>query len=173
MQERNTVITFKGGAMTLVGPELKVGDKAPDFTLIANDLSPVTLASTAGKTRILVTVPSLDTPVCDMEARRFNQEASKMANTQVLIVSMDLPFAQKRYCGANGIDSVMTVSDYRGAEFSQAYGLLIKELHLTTRAVMVLDAQNVIQYMEIVKEVTEEPNYEAALKAAGAQLASV
>jgi thioredoxin-dependent peroxiredoxin len=173
MQERANVITFKGGTMTLVGPELAVGSQAPAFTLVANDLSEVTLASTAGKTRILVTVPSLDTPVCDMEARRFNQEASKMPNVQVLVVSMDLPFAQKRWCGANNIDSVQTVSDYRGATFSQAYGLLIKELHLTSRAVIVIDANNVIQYVDIVKEVTEEPNYDAALKAAGAQMAAV
>jgi thioredoxin-dependent peroxiredoxin len=173
MQERNNVITFKGGAMTLVGPELKVGDKAPDFKLVANDLSEVTLASTAGKTRILVTVPSLDTPVCDMEARRFNQEASKLANVQVMIISMDLPFAQKRYCGANGVDAVQTLSDYRGAAFSQAYGLLIKELYLCARAVMVIDANNTIQYVDIVKEVTEEPNYDAALQAAGAQMATV
>jgi thioredoxin-dependent peroxiredoxin len=172
-QERNNVITFKGAAFTLVGPELKVGQTAPDFKLIANDLSEVSLASTAGKTRILVTVPSLDTPVCDMEGRRFNEEAAKLSNVSVMVVSMDLPFAQKRWCGANGIETVQTVSDYRGAQFSEAFGLLIKELHLTTRAVMVIDPQNKITYLEIVPEVTSEPNYEAALKAASATLAAV
>jgi thioredoxin-dependent peroxiredoxin len=173
MQERAAAVTFKGGPMTLVGPELAVGQPAPAFTLIANDLSEVTLDNTKGKTRILVTVPSLDTPVCDLEAQRFNQEAAKLPNVQILVASLDLPFAQKRWCGANNAEAVKTVSDYRGATFSQAYGLLIKELHLAARAVIVIDANNVIQYVEVVKEVTEEPNYEAALKAAGAQLASV
>jgi thiol peroxidase len=167
-QERTGIITFKGGPLTLLGPDLKVGDKAPDFKLIANDLSEVTLASSAGKTRILVTVPSIDTPVCDTEGRKFNQEASRLDNVDVMVISMDLPFAQSRWCGAADIKNVKTLSDYRGAQFGQAYGVLIKELHLTARAVFVVDANNTIVYKEIVSEVTQEPNYNAALEAAGA-----
>jgi thiol peroxidase len=168
-QERQGVITFKGNPLTLIGPEINVGDQAPDFTVLANDLSPVTLESTKGKTRLIVTVPSLDTPVCDTEVRRFNQEASQLSNTEVLVISMDLPFAQTRWCGAAGISNVKTLSDHRDASFSKNFGVLIKELKLTARAIFVLDANNKVVYKEIVSEVTQEPNYEAALKAASAQ----
>jgi len=169
LQERNNVMTFKGNPMTLVGPELKIGQPAPDFTVLANDLSPVNLNNTKGKTRVLVAVPSLDTPVCDTEVRRFNQEAAKLSNTEVWAISMDLPFAQKRWCGAAGIDTVKTLSDHKEAAFAQAYGILIKELRLTARAVFVVDANNTLVYQEIVSEMTAEPNYEAALKAASQQ----
>lgn len=172
-QERTGVITFKGNPMTLLGPDVKVGDKAPNFTVVANDLSPVTLATSAGKTRLVVAVPSLDTPVCDMEVRRFNQEASKLANVQVLVVSLDLPFAQKRWCGAAGIENVQAVSDYQNRDFTTAYGVLIKELKLAARAVFVIDANDTVIYKEIVSEVTQEPNYEAALEAASKQAAGV
>lgn len=172
-QEHQGVITFKGNPMTLLGTEVKVGDKAPAFTVLANDLSPVTLDSSKGKTRLIVTVPSVDTPVCDTEVRRFNTEAAKLPNTEVLVVSMDLPFAQKRWCGAAGIENVKTVSDHRDANFSQAFGVLIKELKLTTRAVFVVDATDTVVYKEIVSEVTQEPNYEAALQAASKQTAAV
>lgn len=168
-QERQGVITFKGNALTLLGPEINVGDTAPDFTVLANDLSPITLADSKGKTRLIVTVPSLDTPVCDTEVRRFNQEAAKLNNVEVLVISMDLPFAQKRWCGNAGIESVKTASDHREAQFSLAYGLLIKELKLTTRAIFVVDANDKVVYKEIVGEVTAEPNYEAALEAASKQ----
>ena len=172
-QERQGVITFKGNPMTLIGPEIKVGDKAPEFSVLANDLSPVTLADSKGKTRLIVSVPSVDTPVCDMEVRRFNQEASKLANVEVLVVSMDLPFAQKRWCGAEGISNVKTASDHRDASFGKAFGVLIKELRLEARAVFVVDATDTVIYKEIVSEVTQEPNYEAALQAASKQTAAV
>lgn len=172
-QERQGVITFKGNPLTLVGPDVKVGDKAPDFTVLGNDLSPVTLASSQGKTRLIVSVPSLDTPVCDLEVRRFNQEAAKLSNVEVLVVSMDLPFAQSRWCGAAGASSVKSVSDHRDASFGRNYGVLVKELRLDARAIFVVDPNNTVIYKEIVAEMTQEPNYDAALQAASKQAASV
>jgi thiol peroxidase len=166
MAERTGIVTFKGNPVTLVGPELKVGDKAPDFTVVDNGLAPVTLASSAGKIRIISTVPSLDTPVCDTETRRFNQEAAGLPeNVVVLTVSLDLPFAQKRWCGAAGIDRVTTLSDYRERSLGTAYGVVIKELVLLSRAVFVVDPQDVIRYIQIVPEVTSEPDYAAVLAA--------
>jgi thiol peroxidase len=167
MAERTGIVTFKGNPVTLVGPELKVGDKAPDFAVVDNGLAPVTLASSASKIRIISTVPSLDTPVCDTETRRFNQEAAGLPeNVVVLTVSLDLPFAQKRWCGAAGIDRVTTLSDYRERSLGNAYGVVIKELVLLSRAVFVVDAQDVIRYIQIVPEVTSEPDYAAVLAAA-------
>jgi thiol peroxidase len=166
MAERTGIVTFKGNPVTLVGPELKVGAKAPDFTVVDNGLAPVTLASSAGKIRIISTVPSLDTPVCDTETRRFNQEAAGLPeNVVVLTVSLDLPFAQKRWCGAAGIDRVTTLSDYRERSLGTAYGVVIKELVLLSRAVFVVDPQDVIRYIQIVPEVTSEPDYAAVLAA--------
>jgi thiol peroxidase len=166
MKERKGVITLKGNPMTLVGPELKVGDAAPECTLAANDLSPVALSSFRGKVVVLAAVPSLDTPVCDIETRRFNQEAAKLgADVKVVTVSMDLPFAQKRWCGAAGATNVVTLSDYRDAAFGTCYGVLIKELRLLARAVFVIDREGKVRYVEIVKEVTAEPNYAAVLEA--------
>ena len=164
-QERAGVVTFKSNPLTLIGPALTVGQKAPEFTVLANDLSPVTLACGAGKTRLIVSVPSLDTPVCDVEARRFNEEASKLNNVEVLVVSMDLPFAQGRWCGATGATNVKTVSDHRDASFGTQYGVLVKELRLDARAIFVVDASGTLVYQEIVSEMTQEPNYEAALNA--------
>jgi thiol peroxidase len=172
-QERQGVITFKGNPLTLIGPDVKVGDKAPEFTVLGNDLSPITLASSQGKTRLIVSVPSLDTPVCDTEVRRFNQEAANLPNVEVLIISMDLPFAQTRWCGAAGIENVKTASDHRDASFGKAYGVLVKELRLDARAIFVVDPNNTVVYKEIVSEMTQEPNYDAALKAAGGQTAGV
>lgn len=172
-QERTGVITFKGNPLTLIGPDVKVGEKAPSFTALANDLSPVTLECSKGKTRLLVSVPSLDTPVCDLEVRRFNEEASKLQNVEVVIISMDLPFAQSRWCGAAGATNVKTVSDHRDASFGTNYGVLIKELRLDARAIFVVDANDVVVYKEIVSEVTSEPNYQAALDAASKQPAAV
>lgn len=167
MQERSGIITFKGNPFTLLGPELKVGDKAPDFAVVDNGLAPVSLASHAGKIRIISSVPSLDTPVCDTETRRFNQEATTLPdNVAVLTISLDLPFAQKRWCGAAGIDRVTTLSDYQERSFASAYGMLIKELKLLARAVFVIDAQDTIRYMQIVPEVTSEPDYAAVIAAA-------
>ena len=171
MNERKGVITFKGGPLTLVGPTLKVGDKAPEFEATANDLSPVKLSSFKGRVCVITSVPSLDTPVCDLETRRFNQEAQKLGDkVVVLTISMDLPFAQKRWCGAAGVASVQTLSDYHGAQFGQAYGVLIKELHLLARTVFVVDQQGVIRYIQVVNEVTSEPNYDEVLQAARALL---
>ncbi len=166
MEERIGVITMRGKPLTLVGQELKEGDPAPDFEVLDNGLSPVKLASFKGKVCVISSVPSLDTPVCDMETRRFNQEAGKLsADVQILTISMDLPFAQKRWCGAAGVDKVITLSDHRNESFGTAYGILIKELRLLARAVFVLDREGIIRYIQIVKETTEEPDYEAVLDA--------
>ena len=165
MVERKGAVTMRGNPMTLVGPELGVGEKAPDFKLVGNDLKPVTLADTAGKVRIVAAVPSLDTPVCDTETRRFNEEAGKLSGVDILTVSMDLPFAQKRWCGAAGVANVRTLSDYQDRAFGPAYGVWIKELFLTARAVFVLDKDNTLRYVEYVKEIAEQPNFEAILTA--------
>jgi len=166
MSERSGIITFKGNPFTLLGPALQVGDKAPDFTVVDNGLAQVTLASSAGKIRVISAVPSLDTPVCDTETRRFNQEAAALpADVVVLTVSLDLPFAQKRWCGAAGIDKVVTLSDYRERSFGQNYGVLIKELLLLTRAIFVVDGNDTIRYIQIVPEVTSEPDYAAVIAA--------
>lgn len=155
-------ITFKGSPVTLVGDELKVGDDAPDFLVVDNNLNNVTLSDTSGK-RIFVTVPSLDTPVCDTEVRRFNEEASKLKDVTVYVVSMDLPFAQVRWCGNAGIDRVKTVSDYKQKSFGKKYGTLIEELCLLARAIFVVNENNKIIYVEYCKEVSSEPDYEGAL----------
>lgn len=160
-------VTFKGNSVTLVGPELKVGDAAPDFTVVDNSLSPTTLATFEGKVKIVSAVPSLDTPVCDTETRRFNQEAAALpGDVVVLTVSADLPFAQKRWCGAAGIDKVVTLSDYRDRSFGLAYGVLIDELKLLSRSIFVIDRKNVIRYIQHVPEVTQEPDYAAVVAAA-------
>ncbi len=166
MEERAGVITMKGNPLTLVGKELKVGDPAPDFEGLDNDLTPVRLSSFKGKVCVVSAVPSLDTPVCDMETRRFNEEAGTLgSDVLILTISMDLPFAQKRWCGAAGVDKVITLSDHRDASFGTTYGVLIKELRLLGRAVFVLDREGTIRYIQIVKEVTDEPDYDAVLKA--------
>lgn len=171
MQERSGIITFKGNPMTLVGPALNVGDKAPAFTAVDTSLAPVSLADFSGKIKIISAVPSLDTPVCDTETRRFNQEAAALPdNTVLLTVSMDLPFAQKRWCGAAGIERVKTLSDYRDRAFGLAYGVLIKELMLLSRVIFVIDSTDTIRYIQIVPEVTSEPDYAAVLAAAKALL---
>ncbi len=166
MQERNGMITFQGNPLTLLGAELKVGDSAPDVTLLANDLSPVQLSSYKGKVCVVSVVPSLDTPVCDMQTRKFNEQAGNLGdNVVILTMSMDLPFAQARWCGAAGVDKVVTLSDHRDAAFGAAFGVLIKELRLLARAVFVVDKDGIIQYIQLVKEVTEEPDYNAVLEA--------
>lgn len=171
MNERAGIITFKGNPMTLLGPALKVGDKAPDFNAVDTALAPVSLNSSKGKIRIISAVPSLDTPVCDTETRRFNQEAATLPDkVVVLTISLDLPFAQKRWCGAAGIDRVTTLSDYRDRSFGQNYGILIKELLLLSRCIFVIDADDTIRYIQQVTEVTQEPDYAAVLNAARALL---
>jgi thiol peroxidase len=166
-QERTGVILFKGNPMTLLGPDLKVGDKAPDFRVVDNGLQPVTLKDGAGKVQLVTVVPSLDTPVCDTMTRKFNEEAGKLTgDLAVYTISMDLPFAQKRWCGNAGIEKVKTLSDYQDRSFGENYGVLIKELKLLARAVFVIGKDGKIAYREIVKEVTSEPDYAAALSAA-------
>jgi thiol peroxidase len=166
MEERTGIITMKGNPLTLLGPAVKEGDKAPDFEVLDNDLSPVRFSSFQGKVRVIASVPSLDTPVCDMETRRFNEEAGDLGpDVVILTISMDLPFAQKRWCGAAGVDKVITLSDHREGSFGTAYGVLIKELRLLARGIFVVDREGVIQYVELVKDLTEEPRYEAVLGA--------
>jgi len=165
MIERAGIITMKGNPLTLIGKELKVGDIAPDFEVLDNDLALVKFSSIRGKVYVVSSVPSLDTPVCDMETRRFNEEAGKLgADIRILTISMDLPFAQKRWCGAAGVDKVITLSDHRDASFGTAYGALIKELRLLARIVFVVDGKGVIRYIQVVKEQTEEPDYDAVLE---------
>ena len=166
MEERDRIITMKGNPLTLVGKELKLGDIAPDFEVLDNDLTQVKLSSFRGKVCVISSVPSLDTPVCDMETRRFNEEAGKLGDDVVILtMSMDLPFAQKRWCGAAGVDRVQTLSDHRDASFGTAYGLLVKELRLLARAVLLVDRDGTIQYVQLVKEITDEPDYDAVLSA--------
>jgi thiol peroxidase len=166
MEERKGLVTFMGNPLTLVGPSLKVGDKAPNFTVLDNNLTPVDLSSYRGKVCILSSVPSLDTPVCDLETRRFNQEAATLGpGVAVLTLSMDLPFAQKRWCGAAGVDKVTTLSDHRDASFGTAYGTLIRELRLLARCVFVVDKDGVLRYIQLVKEIAQEPDYAAVLDA--------
>lgn len=157
-------VTFQGAPLTLEGTQVKVGDIAPDFTVVGNDLNPIKFSDIKGK-KILVAVPSIDTPVCDMEVRKFNQEASKLNDVKVYTISMDLPFAQARWCGNSGIENVVTASDYKDREFSKTYGLYIKELGLVSRAVIVVDENNKVTYVEYLEEITNEPNYEKALEA--------
>jgi len=167
VKERTGLVTFQGMPLTLVGDGLSAGDKAPDFNLLDNDLGPVSLSSFKGKVCLLVTVPSLDTPVCDMETRRCNEEASTLgADVVVLGVSMDLPFAQKRWCGAAGIEQVRTLSDHRDPSFGVAYRNLVKELRLLARAVFVVDQEGIVRYEQIVGEMVNEPDYEAAMSVA-------
>jgi thiol peroxidase len=166
MEERKGLVTFMGNPLTLLGPALKAGDKAPNFNVLDNNLNPVQLSSYKGKVCILSSVPSLDTPVCDLETRRFNQEAATLgSDVAVLTLSMDLPFAQKRWCGAAGVDKVTTLSDHRDASFGTAYGTLIKELRLLARCVFVVDRDGIIRYIQLVKEIAQEPDYAAVLDA--------
>ncbi len=166
--KRMANITFKGNAVTLLGNEVKVGDKAPEFNVLANDLSAVTLADSKGQVRLISVVPSIDTGVCDAQTRRFNEEASKLDNVKILTVSVDLPFAQKRWCAAAGIENVQTLSDHRDLSFGEAYGVAIQELRLLARAVFVVDSNDTVTYAEYVSEATDHPNYEAAVEAAKA-----
>ena len=166
MQERTGIVTMRGNPLTLLGHEAKVGDPAPDFVALDNSLSPVRFSSFKGKICLLSSVPSLDTPVCDTETRRFNEEAAHLgAEVVLLTISMDLPFAQKRWCSSSGVTRVFTLSDHRDASFGTAYGVLIKELRLLARAVFVVDQNGIIQYVQLVKETSQEPDYSAALSA--------
>src|SRR5215831_6272829 len=166
--ERPGATTLKGSPLTLIGPELKAGDRAPDFSLVDNGLKTVTLADTGNNVRIISVVPSLDTPVCDAQTKRFNEEAAKLPGVDIITVSMDLPFAQKRWCGAFGVDRIKMLSDHRSGSFGESYGTLIKDLRIESRAIFVLDKDNIIRHVEYVKEVADHPDYDAALAAAKA-----
>ncbi len=169
--ERPNAVTFLGNPLTLVGKELKPGDPAPDATLVKQDLSTVNLRDYFGKVLLISVVPSLDTGVCSAQTKRFNEEASQLPDAvQVLTVSMDLSFAQKRFCGAENIDKIEVLSDHREASFGQAYGTLVKELRIESRAVFVIDPQGIVRYVEYVPEITNHPNYDAALQAVRALL---
>src|SRR5580658_4645611 len=163
--ERPGATTLRGNPMTVIGPELKSGDPAPDFQAVDDSLKPVDLAATGHGVRIFSVVPSLDTPVCDAQTKRFNEEAGKLPDVSIYTISMDLPFAQKRWCGAFGVDHVKMLSDHRDASFGTAYGTLIKELRILSRAIFVVGADDHLKYVEYVPEVSQHPNYEAALAA--------
>lgn len=164
--ERTGATTLMGKPMTLVGPELKVGDAAPDFTATDPSMKPVTLEDTGHNIRIFSVLPSLDTPVCDAQTKRFNEEVVKMPGVDVFTISADLPFAQKRWCGAFGVDNIKMLSDHKDASFGEHYGTLIKDLRILSRAIFVVDKDNKILHAEYVKEVADHPNYDAALAAA-------
>ncbi|QDU34744.1 putative thiol peroxidase [Poriferisphaera corsica] len=167
MTERAGAITFKGNPMTLVGDEITVGQKAPDFQLRANDFSVKSLADYAGKVKIISIIPSLDTPVCDAQTRHFNTDAASLGDGVVILtISVDLPPAQKRWCGAAGIDAVECLSDYYDHSFGSAYGVRVKELGLLARQIVVLDKDDTVKYVEVVPEIAQEPNYDAAIAAA-------
>lgn len=159
-------ITFKNEPITLLGTEVQIGNTAPNFTVLSNSLEEKTLEDYSGKVKLISVVPSLDTGVCQEQTRRFNEEVAGLENVQVLTISVDLPFAQKRWCGAEGIDNVVTLSDHRDVDFGKKYGLLIKELRLLARAVIVIDVNDKVTYAEYVSEVTDHPNYEKAIEAA-------
>ncbi len=168
-EERKGAVTLKGNPITLGGPEIRPGQAAPDFTAVDNALKTVTLAEGRGKVLILSSVASLDTPTCDTETRRFNQEVGKLSGVEVWTISMDLPFAQKRWCAAAGVSAVKTFSDFRERAFGPAYGVLIKDgplAGLDARAVFVVGKDGKVTHVEYVKEIASEPNYDAALQAA-------
>lgn len=161
-------VTFKNNPMTLVGEEVKVGDQAPNFTVLANDLSEVKASDFDGSVRIISVIPSIDTGVCDAQTRRFNEEAQKVAGVKVLTISVDLPFAQGRWCASTGLENVHTFSDHRDLSFGTAFGVVMKELRLLARAVFVIDSNNQVTYVEYVSEGTSHPDYTAAIEAAKA-----
>jgi len=165
-EERKGAVTMRGNPLTLLGPEIKAGQKAPDFHSMDKGLAPIGLDKFKGKVKIISVVPSIDTPVCDAQTRRFNEEASKLGDVQVLTVSMDLPFAQARWCGAAGVDKITMISDFKDRDFGNKYGVLIKELGLLARAVFVVDKNDNVTHAEYVKEVANHPDYEATLAAA-------
>lgn len=159
-------ITFGGNEVTLIGNEVNVGDKAPEFKVVANDLSEVSSSNFDNKVRLISVVPSIDTGVCDAQTRRFNEEAANLPNVQVITISVDLPFAQGRWCAAAGIENLQVLSDHRDLSFGDAFGVHIKELRLLSRSIFVIDSSNTVTYKEVVPEVTNHPNYEKAIEAA-------
>ncbi len=168
MDKRNEVVTMGGNPMTLLGKGVKVGDKALDFTVLKDDLTPYSLSEAGDKIKIISVVPSLDTGVCEMQTIRFNEEAAKLEDTVILTISVDLPFAQKRFCSAHEIDKVLTLSDHKDLDFGKKYGFVMEEVRLLARGIIVLDRDNTIKYVEYVPEVTTHPDYDLALEAAKA-----
>ena len=165
--ERSGAVTMKGSPLTLFGAEIKEGEAAPDFKALDGNLKEVSFSGTSGKVRVIASVPSLDTPICDLEIKRFNDEVSQLSkNIAVMFVSMDLPFAQKRFCQEFNIKKVVTLSDHRDADFGEKFGVLIKELRLLSRAVFVVDGSGIVRYVEYVKEITDHPDYNAVVSAA-------
>jgi thiol peroxidase len=161
-------VTLRGNPVKLTGPELHPGDPAPDFTCVDNSMKPVTLAGTGHSVRIFSVLPSLDTPVCDAQTRRFNEEAAKLSGVDIYTISVDLPFAQRRYCNAFAVDRVKMLSDHKDTSFGRNYGTLLEDLRIESRAIFVLDRDNVIRYVEYVRETGEHPDYEPALRTARA-----
>lgn len=161
-------ITFKEQPMTVLGNEVQVGDKAPDFKVLANDLSEVTLANSKERVRLISVIPSIDTGVCDAQTRKFNEDVGSIEGVEVLTISVDLPFAQRRWCASSGLDHVQTLSDHKELSFGKAYGLVLEELRLLARAVFVIDASDTVVYAEYVSEATNHPDYEKAIEAAKA-----
>lgn len=166
MNKTNVKVTFAGNPVTLVGNEIKVGDKAPDFTVISDKLAPVKLTDYDGKVKIIVVYPSIDTGVCAAQNRRFNVEANNLNDVIVLSISVDLPFAQSRFCGAEGLDKIVTLSDHKDLDFGEKYGFVIDELRLLTRGTVIIDKDNTVKYVEYVPEITNDPDYEKALEVA-------
>lgn len=166
MEKRTGFLTMGGNPVTLRGKEIKVGDKAPDFTVLTNDLEPYTLADAGDKVKIISVVPSVDTSVCQLQTTRFNREAAQLDNTVILTISVDLPFALGKFCSAEGIDQVVTLSDHRDLSFGENYGFVIDELRLLSRGIVVLDKDNTVTYVEYLPEVTDHPDYDKALEAA-------
>ena len=166
MEKRKNAVTMKGNPLTLLGQPIKVGDKAPDFTVLSTALAPVKLSDTNGKVRIISVVPSIDTPVCDLQTRRFNEEAGKIGGVVVLSISVDLPFALAKYCAAQGIENIQTLSDHKDLDFGLRYGFAIEELRLLSRGIVIVDKEGVVRYTEYVPEISEQPDYDKALEAA-------
>ncbi len=165
MNKTNLNITFAGNPVTILGNEIKVGDKAPDFTVINEKLESVKLSDFDGKVKVLVVYPSIDTGVCAAQNRKFNVEANSLKDVAVLSISVDLPFAQSRFCGAEGLENIITLSDHKDLDFGEKYGFVIEEFRLLTRGTVIIDKDNTVKYVEYLPEITNEPNYDAALKA--------
>ena len=163
--EKRSVTTFAGNPVTLLGKEVKVGDKAPGFTAIKGDLSPFTLKDVEGKIKLISVVPSIDTGVCELQTIRFNKEASELKDAVIITISMDLPFAQARFCGAKGIENAIVVSDHKDASFGINYGFLMEEFRLLNRGIVVIDKDDVVRYVEYVTENTDHPDYDKAIAA--------
>lgn len=166
LEKRTDLVTMKGNPVTLVGREVKVGDHAPDFTVLTVDLEPYSLKDAGDKVKIISVVPSLDTGVCEQQTTRFNEAAADLGDVLILTISVDLPFAQERFCSAKGIDKVITLSDHRDLSFGMNYGFVIEELRLLSRGIVILDKDNAVRYVEYVKEVSQHPNYDKALEEA-------